>query len=399
LRLAVVSPFLDRRHGTERCIVEQLERFALEPDAEIHLYSQRIDDLQNVVRYPALSPGSIIWHRVPGFTTPLLFSYLWWFFANHCQRWWDRNIRRLKFDLLYSPGINALDADAISVHVLFAEFYRQVRSRLSLRNAPLNQWAVILHRRIYYLLVCRLENRVYPRSRIALTAISTHTSERFAEFFARRDVQVIRYGVEPKTFNPLARITRREVQRASMGIELAAFCLLLIGNDWKNKGLDALLIALANCADFPFVLLIVGNDDRRAYEDRIRILQLASKVRFLGSSEDVMQFYAAADAYVGPSLEDAYGLPVLEAMACGLPVIASSRAGVSEIITHGEDGLVLRDPQDPMELARALQQICSDPSLREKLGQAAARTALAHTWDRNAAATWEFLQAAMQKKN
>jgi glycosyltransferase involved in cell wall biosynthesis len=52
-----------------------------------------------------------------------------------------------------------------------------------------------------------------------------------------------------------------------------------------------------------------------------------------------------------------------------------------------------------MELARALQQICTDPSLRERLGQAAARTALAHTWDRNAAATWEFLQAAMQKKN
>jgi glycosyltransferase involved in cell wall biosynthesis len=68
---------------------------------------------------------------------------------------------------------------------------------------------------------------------------------------------------------------------------------------------------------------------------------------FLPPSPNVLQFYAAADAYVGPSLEDAYGLPVLEAMACGLPVLASSRAGVSEIIDHEINGIILRDPTTP----------------------------------------------------
>jgi glycosyltransferase involved in cell wall biosynthesis len=112
-----------------------------------------------------------------------------------------------------------------------------------------------------------------------------------------------------------------------------------------------------------------------------------------------MQFYAAADAYVGPSLEDAYGLPVLEAMACGLPVIASSRAGVSEIISHGENGFALRDPQDALEVAGLLRKIHEDPALRQKVAEAAARTAESHTWDRNAAATWEFLKAAAARKN
>jgi glycosyltransferase involved in cell wall biosynthesis len=111
-----------------------------------------------------------------------------------------------------------------------------------------------------------------------------------------------------------------------------------------------------------------------------------------------MQFYAAADAYVGPSLEDAYGLPILEAMACGLPVIASSRAGASEIIRNGEDGFVLRDPEDSRELAALLRTIYSDVSLRAKIAEEAARTAAEHTWNRNAAATWEFLTAALARK-
>jgi alpha-1,3-rhamnosyl/mannosyltransferase len=111
-----------------------------------------------------------------------------------------------------------------------------------------------------------------------------------------------------------------------------------------------------------------------------------------------MKFYAAADAYVGPSLEDAYGLPVLEAMACGLPVIASSRAGVSEIIRQGQNGFVLSDPENSQELAAQLRTIYSDPSLRCTIAEAAARTAAEHTWDQNAASTWAFLNSILAKK-
>src|ERR1700730_14012968 len=132
LRLAVISPFLDRRHGTERCIAEQLERFVAQPDVEVHLYAQKVEDLSNVVRYPAQAPGQLVWHRGPRLRGPHLFGYIWWFVANRLQRWWDSNIRGLKVDLLYSPGINAFDADAISIHVVFAEFYRQVRPALGL---------------------------------------------------------------------------------------------------------------------------------------------------------------------------------------------------------------------------------------------------------------------------
>jgi len=66
---------------------------------------------------------------------------------------------------------------------------------------------------------------------------------------------------------------------------------------------------------------------------------------------DVEFFYAAADAYVGPSLEDAFAQPPAEAMASGLPVITSRQNGGAEIISHGSDGLILEDPEDVRTLA------------------------------------------------
>jgi len=388
----VVSPFLDRRHGTERCIAEQLERFAKYPDTEIHLYAQHVEDLSNLVRYPARATGTIVWHKVPRLPGPHLFAYLWWFLANHLQRWWDEKVSGLKFDLLYSPGINTFDADAISIHAIFNEFYQRVRPRL-VRNRNLTN----VHRQLYYNLICLLEKVIY-RQRNSLTTISAHSSACLLKFFQRSDVPVIRYGVDTEAFSPASRAKRRDSERASLGIEATDFCLLMIGNDWKNKGLDTLLDALSGCREIGFTLLVVGSDDRRSYDEQIRRLHLESKIRFPGSSPDVMRFYAAADAYVAPSLEDAYGLPILEAMACGLAVIASSRAGASEIILDGQNGFVLRDPEDPRELAMLLRQIYSDAALRIKIANAATRTAMEHTWDRNAAATWEFLTAALAQK-
>jgi len=172
----------------------------------------------------------------------------------------------------------------------------------------------------------------------------------------------------------------------------------LIGNDWKTKGLDTLLDALALCRELPLKLLVVGADERGAYESMIRACGIADRVRFLNPSPDVLQFYAAADVYVGPSLEDAFNLPILEAMACGMPVIASNRAGASEIISNGKDGMLLQAAQDSQELAGMLRILHANPELCRQMGQEACKTAQQQTWDRNAAEAWEFLQQAAAKK-
>ena len=170
--------------------------------------------------------------------------------------------------------------------------------------------------------------------------------------------------------------------------------MLLIGNDWKVKGLDQLLRAIEVNPNLPLRLLVVGRDESSLYATRLRLSKIESRVTFQQPSSDVLQFYAAADAYVGPSLQDSFGLPVLEAMACGLPVISSVRSGVSAFITHGQNGLLLRDPERPEELVALLKQLFEDNSLQQKLGVAAAETAAMHTWDRNAELAQIFLVAA-----
>ena len=97
-------------------------------------------------------------------------------------------------------------------------------------------------------------------------------------------------------------------------------------------------------------LVVVGDDTTEPYRSTLAKFRLNGRISFLPARPDVEFYYAAADLYVGPSLEDTFGLPPLEAMACGVPSIVSSRAGVSEVITAGVDGFIL-DEQDHFAFA------------------------------------------------
>lgn len=394
MRIAVVSPFLDRRHGTERCIVEQIERFLQKPGCQIHVYAQSVQDM-DIARWQgqpsAPANGKAVWHRIPSLPGPHLGNFVWWFFANQALRWYHRVFRGLKFDLVFSPGINCSDARAIVVHIVFREFFRLVHSDLRVRHAPLSRWPIVLHRRLYYRLIMALENRIYRDSRVRLAAVSQLTGGELALHFGRRDVTVIPNAVDLARFNPLERLRRREASRHAFYLLAAEFVLLLVGNDWKKKGLTPLLKAVAANRQLPLRLLVVGRDDRAPFLEQIRELDLGNHVLFLEPSQDIMQFYAAADVYAGPSLHDSFALPPIEAMACGLPVITSAANGGSQIITEGSDGFVLADPEDSDALAGLLARLYLEPDVRQWVGENAAQTAKSYTWERNASETWEFL--------
>jgi len=126
--------------------------------------------------------------------------------------------------------------------------------------------------------------------------------------------------------------------------------------------------------------------------------QLEDQVKFLRPRDDIEFYYAAADTYVGPSLEDTFAQPPAEAMACGLPVIVSSTNGTSEIVTHGEDGLILTDPTDSIALATMIRGLYSDKRFRDQLGSHAARTALEYTWERNGRELIEIFDEILARK-
>jgi len=402
-RIAVVTPFLDKRHGTERCVAEQVERLARDFGYDVHVYSRSVTDVAGLTTCGSGSRagGSVFVnsHRIAGLPGPGLIKYLWWFAANQLRRWWDDKVRGIKYDLVYSPGINCLDAKVVSVHIVFAAFRERVAPDLEFGRNPIATWPRILHRRLYYRLIIALEHRVYPRKDVALCAVSRKTAHDLSRFYNRNeDVAVVYLGVDVEQFSPSVRARHRLRARQDVGLSDGDFCLLLIGNDWRNKGLLCLLDAVRQVEDTRLRVLVVGRDDRALFDAEARALGLEGRVHLAPSRHDVEFYYAAADAYVGPSLAHAFALPPAEAMACGLPVIVSSQAGVSEIVTDGLDALVLKDPEDASELAGLIKWLVEDPALCMRLGRRAAMTARLYGWDRNAAELHAVIEEAIALK-
>jgi UDP-glucose:(heptosyl)LPS alpha-1,3-glucosyltransferase len=190
----------------------------------------------------------------------------------------------------------------------------------------------------------------------------------------------------------------RAAARADLVLALDAFVVLFIGNDWRNRGLPCLLEAVGKLQDPKVHLLVVGTDASAAYQQRADQLGLAARIHFLPPRLDVELYYAAADAYAGPSLEDTFSLPPAEAMACGLPVITSRAAGVSEIIHHNEDGLILEDSVDAKTLSEWLARLKNDRNWRDQLGLAAAQTAAQYTWADNSAQLQQVINPLIKSK-
>ena len=388
-RIAVISPFLDRQHGTERCVVEQLQGLA--NDFEFHVYSGRIE---------GLDLGKIVWHRIPSIPGPHAAKYLWFFFANSAARWLDRNFRGVIYDLVYSPGINCFDAQLIAVHIVFAEFRQRVRDTLRFRRNPRSFWPRLLHRKIFYRLIISLERHIYKRRDLPLVAVSSKVRDDLRRFYGReQNLFVVYNGIDANKFNPTVRQSLRVKARDVLGYSPSDFVILLIGNDWNKKGLPCLLEAAGRLQQPRLKILVAGSDDRSPFRSLLEQLGLASSVQFVSPRPDTEFFYAAADAYTGPSMEDAFGIPPLEAMACALPVIVSRQSGVSELLTHGEDGYILENPQRPEELAALIARLYENAELGQRLGQKAAETALRYTWDRNVRELRSILLQTLAPKN
>jgi len=373
IRLAVVSPTLDKSLGTERIVVEWITK--LSSDFEVHIYSQHVEDVDL---------SQITWHRVPKLPGPHLFNFLWWFAANQLYRACDRRFRGSVYDLVYSPGINCFDADAISVHIIFAEYVWKGKLDMEFRKHSIWTWPRLLHRRLYYRLVISLERHVYTRSDIPLILIARKTATDLERFYGRRDdFPVLYLGLDHATYNPARRAALREQARSELALSEGRFALLLVGNDWRNKGVPVLLEAMTQLRELDIDLLVVSREDPAPVRGMAREKGLAEQVRILPPRKDVEFYYAAADTYAGPSLGDTFALPPAEAMACGLPVIVSSANGTSEIITHGVDGLILDNSVDATALAKMIRGLYEDKKFARKLGERAAETARQYTWERN----------------
>lgn len=386
MRIAVASPFVDKKHGTERALAELLERLAQKHGCEIDLYAQRVEDLHVVPDSETNSAsGAIRWCRVPSFPGPHLLKFLWWYHINRIWRWRRTRQQKYSYDVVFSPGINAGDANFILVH---AVFHRLAEMQTTSNFAGIRG----LHRSLYYRLLRALERSIYGDLSRTVVAVSQHTAAQLDHFFHRTSVSVVPNGVDSGLFSAKLVAPLRATARQELGISASETVILLIGNDWKNKGLPTLLEALSLSGLSELRLLVVGQDDSQPFLELADQHNVRQRIIFTEPRSDVRYFYAAADVLTAPSLEDSFNLPVLEAMSSGLPVIVSRNAGISEWLQNGKNAILLENAEDANELAAALRQVMADPSLRQSLIENARATALALSWDKHAAEIFRLLQ-------
>src|SRR5262249_17506367 len=133
-------------------------------------------------------------------------------------------------------------------------------------------------------------------------------------------------------------------------------------------------------SDRHFRLLVVGNSRTRGYEKLAARLGIADRVRFGGFCADMRDGYFAADFLAHPTFYDPCSLVVLEALACGLPVVTTRFNGASELLHPPRDGFVVSDPQDHERLAWSMSQLLA-PARRAASARAARQTAAQWTFE------------------
>lgn len=188
--------------------------------------------------------------------------------------------------------------------------------------------------------------------------------------------QVLPFGVDDR-FSPGPRSEQLERRFNIRYGETVILFVATLDKAHAFKGLPVLLKALAQVKLDNWKLIVVGGGDWRArYQKQSRQLKLGKRVFFAGyaSTAELPEFYRLAHMFVLPSINEAeaFGLVALEAMASGLPVIASRLPGVRELIKQGETGLLV-NPGDELALAVAIETLLSSAEQRQKMSEQAMR--------------------------
>ncbi|RPJ25371.1 MAG: glycosyltransferase family 1 protein [Planctomycetaceae bacterium] len=189
-----------------------------------------------------------------------------------------------------------------------------------------------------------------------------------------------------------------EASRARLG--LPERFALFVGTIEPRKNLPVLLRAYAQVWEEHRLPLVVVGRKGWLYEEVFRTrdsLGLKDEVQFVGSvgGDQLVHYYNCADCLVLPSLYEGFGLPVLEAMACGKPVVVSNVSSLPEIVS---DAGLLVEPEDIEGFAAAIGRLLGNPELRDELGKKALARSAQFSWERAARETLDLYHRVLAKR-
>ena len=208
--------------------------------------------------------------------------------------------------------------------------------------------------------------------------VSTHIA-RAARRLSARDVTVVPNGVDTSIFHPYDRYQLRK----KLGYSPREKIVVSTSRLTPKNGLDYLIKATATLGDVK--LIIIGDGEQRKHlESLIQDLKLKNRVFLLGTlpHKELPQYLAIADAFCRPSVNEGFGISFIESMACRIPTIGTAVGGITDIINHGENGILV-PPEDAGTLSRALKRVIEDGNLAKQIAERGYQTVREKfTWEK-----------------
>lgn len=337
MNVALTYPGCHRWGGVERVMLE-CANYLAERGHSTHVYASEWDPQAvhpRVIRHPISLPQGPPLFRLHSF-----------------QRESGRLLRdATKADVLGAFGVECPvgGVDWVgSVHRAWLEVSGQQRNlvgRLKQRCNPVHPWVLAREKQ-------RFTRRRYRR----IVVMTDQIKQDLMRFYnvPAADVTVIPNGFSPQEFSPQRVRELRGEMRAQLGYEDGDQVVVFVANELERKGFGPLLRSIAALGDERVHLLAVGRLNAEAYAAETKRLGLQDRVQFVGSTRDVGTYYAAADHFALPTQYEAWGLVIVEALACGLPVLTSRSAGAAVTVREGLSGYLLDDPNSVSEITEKL---------------------------------------------
>ncbi|PIU55851.1 MAG: hypothetical protein COS88_03665 [Chloroflexi bacterium CG07_land_8_20_14_0_80_51_10] len=231
-------------------------------------------------------------------------------------------------------------------------------------------------------------DKMYIKRANHIIAVSESTKSDLVNYLKipENKISVIYNGVEHNVFKPY------RVMPYHVRLHHKPY-ILYVGSERRRKNLDQLFQAFAALKrEFPDLMLVKVGSPGRCKEFRSQTLKALSRlgitedVIFVGhiSEKDLAYYYSSAALLCYPSLYEGFGLPPLEAMACGCPVVTSNTSSLPEVV--GEAGIMV-NPYDTRSLVQAIRQVLTDRELRDKMVRKGLEQSKKFTWEKTAELT------------
>ncbi len=318
--------------------------------------------------------SQVRWISIPvkGWPTEILRNMI---FSWRSGNWLRQH--RSEFDVVKANGaITTAPADVNAVHFVHSSWLKFSAMGVKSKSAKnlLNPRGILydFYQWLYTSMNAGWEKSAFEQAQIVV-AVSDKVGKDLLEIGVPPEkLQVIFNGVDLQEFSP--GVSDRSRWNLPPNVPLALFA-----GDIRipRKNLDTVLHALVKVPNLH--LAVAGITEGSPYLQLAESLGLNERVHFLGLCDDVPELMKAVDFLVFPSRYDPFGLVVIEAMACGLPVITAVTTGAAELVKP-EAGIVLSDPNDTEALREALSSLASDRTLRTQMGQTARILAEQHSW-------------------